>query len=518
MINQFNETPLRCTLERFLSKKMFFRVILVFYLFACLVFYPFYKYQINVDAIAYLSISKKYLNADFYNAVNGYWSPLLSITYLPFLAIGLDQLEVTKLTSIIFGAVVLFLLKKILGTLKIELKYTNLLLLSLVPTIIYFGYTVISPDLLFLAIFTIYIFLILSKKYLKSYKHSVLIGLIGSLLYLTKSFGFIFFIAHFTLVNLVFFISFKQKRRLIKSVLFAFLTFCVISGIWIIIISNKYGYLTFGTSAKHNHAIIGPKLYPRPFFDNRIFIPPNATALTASEDPSYLEIEDWNSISSLWNLKYQFFIFRNNLLRALILLSTLSIFMVPIFLLALYKMYTFRERIKNNPNLLLLTLSGFMYPLLYSNILVEERYLWPVSVVGAILFFLFFKKIRSFFLTLFLISLVIYPTSELYKNINSGKQYYQLAQEVGKLNLGKFNFASNNSVANSQFIAFYNKSRYFGKLGDFKDRPLLVQMLKSYGINYYFVWEENKMKNKLKGFLPEINQNKIPELKIYKVN
>ncbi len=495
-----------------------FRVILILYLLFCFALWPFYRYQINVDAIAYLSISQKYLNADFYNAINGYWGPLLSIIYLPFLAIGFDQLEVTKLTSIILGGMVLFLLMKILGTLKTKFKFTNLVLLSLIPAVIYFGFTVISPDLLFLTIFTFYIFLILSKKYLKSYKHSFLIGLIGSLLYLTKSFGFIFFITHFTIVNLFFFISLKQKKRLIKFVFFAFLSFFAISGIWIIIISNKYGYLTFGTSAKHNHAVIGPKPYPRPFFDNKIFIPPNDTALTASEDPSYLEFEDWNSISTLGNLKYQFFIFRNNLLRTLILLSTLSIFVVPIFMLALYKLYISRETIKNNPNLLLLTFSGFIFPIFYSSILVEERYIWPVFVVGTVLFLLIFKKIKTLFLTLFIISLIIYPSLELYKNINFGKQYYQLAQEVAKLNLGKFNFASNDSVANSQFIAFYNQSRYFGKLGDFEDRPLLIQMLKSYGINYYFVWEENKMKNKLKGFLPEINQDKIPALKIYRLD
>ena len=37
--------------------------------------YPFYKYYIDPDGTAYLTISNRYAVGDFANAVNAYWSP-----------------------------------------------------------------------------------------------------------------------------------------------------------------------------------------------------------------------------------------------------------------------------------------------------------------------------------------------------------------------------------------------------------------------------------------------------------
>ena len=37
--------------------------------------YPFYHNYIDPDGVAYLTISKRYADGDFFRAVNGYWSP-----------------------------------------------------------------------------------------------------------------------------------------------------------------------------------------------------------------------------------------------------------------------------------------------------------------------------------------------------------------------------------------------------------------------------------------------------------
>jgi hypothetical protein len=59
--------------------------IMASYLIVCAVALPWHLHRVGPDASAYLTIARKYNAGDFHNAVNGYWSPLLSWLIAPFL-------------------------------------------------------------------------------------------------------------------------------------------------------------------------------------------------------------------------------------------------------------------------------------------------------------------------------------------------------------------------------------------------------------------------------------------------
>ena len=70
--------------------KNFLLIVLLLYGILGVILLPFYKYQVTVDGISYISSAQKLLRGDFYNAITGHWSPLYSILLVPFLYIGLD--------------------------------------------------------------------------------------------------------------------------------------------------------------------------------------------------------------------------------------------------------------------------------------------------------------------------------------------------------------------------------------------------------------------------------------------
>src|SRR5688572_4382331 len=78
-------------------------MIFVLYFLAAAWAVSAYRYQINPDAISYISIAQKYLAGDFGAAINAYWSPLYSWLLMPFLAIGIPALLATKVLTVFLG-------------------------------------------------------------------------------------------------------------------------------------------------------------------------------------------------------------------------------------------------------------------------------------------------------------------------------------------------------------------------------------------------------------------------------
>lgn len=89
----------------FSSKTLWINIIV--YLALSIVILPWYRYQINPDAVSYIGIAYKYARFDFASAINGYWGPFVSWLLAPMLYIIEDPLLAFRILSIIIGLFVL---------------------------------------------------------------------------------------------------------------------------------------------------------------------------------------------------------------------------------------------------------------------------------------------------------------------------------------------------------------------------------------------------------------------------
>ena len=64
-----------------------------------------FRYQINPDALSYISIAQHYRDGFWGDAINAYWSPLYSWLLLPLLFFGLEPLLAAKIVNLALGFV-----------------------------------------------------------------------------------------------------------------------------------------------------------------------------------------------------------------------------------------------------------------------------------------------------------------------------------------------------------------------------------------------------------------------------
>jgi len=253
-----------------------------------------YRYQINPDGISYISVAQKYLGGDFSGAINGYWGPGLTWLLMPFLYLGIEPLLATKVLSLLIGVMTIIALRGLSYRFEMTESIRTVTLLAAVPVVLTFGFFYITPDALLTCIILFYLSVICGADYAGGMKKGAVCGALGGAAYLSKSFAFPFFISHFVVMNAVRFVrseTGEDKKNVVHNFLAGAAVFAVISGIWIGLISNKYGRLTFGTSGKTTYRATasrgaqGSAVLWIGFLE-----PPDEAAMSAWEDPSYVKV------------------------------------------------------------------------------------------------------------------------------------------------------------------------------------------------------------------------------------
>jgi len=499
----------------------------LFYIILAILLLPFYQYQINPDGISYISIAQKYIHQDYNNAINGYWSPLLSWLLIPFLILGFKPLLTVKLLSLTIGVTTIIQSNLLIKTLNIKgsLRFVVLYLIAII--IIYFALIVITPDLLFVCLGLGFINSILNPSYV-NYKYAGLIsGLLGSGLYLAKSFGFPFFLASFIIVNLIFY--FRSENEQIKAIIFkkfilGIIVFTLISTCWISIISIKYGYLTIGTSGSYNHAISGPESIGNPMSYKGLIAPPNNNAISAWEDISYVKIQSWNIFDSYSSLNYYLKKIIKNILDIYKILNSFSLLSIIILNLTfVYLIKKGKRFVFDNIFILMVIIAilNFGYSLLF----VLDRYIWLnniiILIVGAKLLELLFrlfslKRIPKILIVCFFAASFSLPTLRpLYLGLNNGVGVLNLNSEIRNLNIhGRI--ASTGHWKLSLYLSFYNDWSYYGHSFKPNESELKTE-LENKKIDYYFVWKPFEKKIKFIENYEELTNGKTDMVRIYKL-
>src|SRR5687767_8113954 len=114
-----------------------FLITTVAYAILIILTFPYLRYYIdNPDSVSYLSIAGKYASGDFANAVNGYWSPLITWMLAAFYTWIDNEILAFKGLQVMIGWFALFNLVKILQSLFSNRVLQYILALGAIPFMI----------------------------------------------------------------------------------------------------------------------------------------------------------------------------------------------------------------------------------------------------------------------------------------------------------------------------------------------------------------------------------------------
>jgi len=515
------------------DKNFHFLLSIGFYLLLGMFFIKYYQYQINNDGISYITIAQKYMHGDFVHAINGYWGPLISWLIVPFLFLKINPLAAVKILSLFIGVFCLWSVKSFTYNFKFNDSIRFILLFTVIPIILFFAFSVITPDLLLTGFLIYYLNIIFSENYAKYRNYGIVCGIMGSFAYLSKAYALPFFIASFILFNCFHYFKNQLKERrknILLNFLWGFVTFSIISGVWITLLSYKYNEITYGTAGKFIHACLGPNSsweIETPISYAGLIEPPNETAICAVEDHyyHYSKTMPWNPFESWFSFKHQLKLILRNVHGIFQIYKSFSVFSFVILIGYILLIVPPSKNKLLNVELLFPLLTIVLYQAGYTMVLVDTRYLILVNILillmgGYILSLLFqyefFNKTRKqIVLFFFILSFIAMPIKCLIKDINIGKDIYELSNTLKYSYNMHGRIASNKEYHKSVYLSYYLKAKYLGMSKRNLNVEELQSELKKFKIEFYFVWDEFNKDYKFLSDFEEITHGKIAGLRVY---
>ena len=265
--------------------------ILLGYLLLCGALLPWFLHRVAPDAVSYLTIARKYRAWEFSDAINGYWSPLLSWLVAPLLCLGAPMEITGKCLEIAIGAGALAAVWWLGKRLELPEGVRVWTTLALVPAVAMYALTDTTPDVLVAVLLAVYIGVVIGPDYPRSPWQGAACGLLGALAYLAKAYAFPFFLAHFLAVSGYLFVrrrsSRVELRRLAAATAAGLLVFALVAGGWAGLLSRKYSRPTIGTTGAYQFSLHGQG---HPTDVGGLYPPATKLAISAWEDPTDLSI------------------------------------------------------------------------------------------------------------------------------------------------------------------------------------------------------------------------------------
>jgi len=504
-------------------------IVLIAYSILAIVSLNFYHFNLGADGISYIAIALKYVNGDWVNAINGVWSPLYSWLMIPIMLIGYNTTYatyITRIISLIVGFFTIIGINKLSTTFRLQGLIKRCLLITSIPMILFFAIFYDTPDLLVACLLIYYFSFIFESNYLTTPINGVWCGLIGGLAFLSKAYILPFFIVHFIFFNLVYYFKGCEidKIQVKKNLIIGLAVFFIISGIWIVTLSEKYDKPTISTAIGYNHVIIGPNYLKNQVNSLGLTQPPNPTANSVWEDPSIIKLKDWSAFESWENFKFQIKIIIDNLYLTLFLIEYYSILSIVIIIISLYYILKPNTEKYFKKNLIYLLITISFYSAGYILLFIQERFFWPVIILLMIWGFYLINnlyknknlslKLRNILLIILMGSFIINPTYELFIYPNTDNGTYDLSKTLQNDYGIHGNIASNGLWSNTLQIAYYLDSQYYGIPKNINDTVELENELLANNISYYFVWGDSS--NVHLSNYNEITNDRISGLRIYK--
>lgn len=363
------------------------------------------RYTLNPDGVSYISIASQYVDGHSSDAINAYWSPLLSWLIAPLIALGFTGQDSFMIVNTLIALGIIFV-----GVITIW-RYSNknfmatfAFWLSILPFLMFATQTVITPDLLTVLSMGLFILVVFKlEESLRSkeldLKWLILTAAVGAIGYYAKLFFLPFFMA--AIITLLItrqsllvssekkWTWIKPERKDLRALLLLILLLFLFIAPWVLAISVKSGHLTLGTSFSYNISNAGqentkenPKARANPF-TRILWPPPNEHAVASNEDPTQLPHaslgpSDGNPGFSLKN--YAAWV-KNNGHVYIDKVTSLSPLLISTVLATFTVIALGSTRYKKHYPMYISILALIMYAGGYAPVVrVNQRYLWPLLI------------------------------------------------------------------------------------------------------------------------------------------
>lgn len=469
--------------------KNYLLITIILYSLIFFILLPFYRY-VNTDGIFLINIAKKYLSGNFRLAINGYWSPLISILGIPFLIIFKDGVLAFKILSFFIGLFSIFSFDRFLKKLNVESKYSKLLFILILPILTAnFSLVRITSDFLVTVFFILLLSFFVDEEFFNKKYSFLILGFVGFLTYLSKTYGFFFFLGFL----LFFFLLYLVKKDFVKlkNIIFTGLFFIFLSSFWIILISSKYGYFTIGTTGKYNYnryftvdTLNVKEVYSHPL------LPPDSLSTSYFDDPSFIHHPDVTFRMIKKNSGYYFRRIFISTLKTLKSILSFSIFLPLMIIFTIPLFFKKEKRLK----LLIILIASFFSFIGYIPIHVEKRYIIINFYLISSLFLIVLEylkyndNIKKLIFIFVLLSFLLNPYREFPVHYYSGRDVYNFYLDLKRLNLSGNIAANKPNTALMHDCSYYLNLRYYWVLRCQKDKKEFFDDLKKNNISYYFYY------------------------------
>jgi hypothetical protein len=481
-----------------MSKNLF---LFLFYFLSAAFLYPFLKYYVDsADTLQYITIAKNYSEGYFADAVNSFWSPLISWLLVPFILLHAEPVFAFKILQIIIGFFTLRLLFDLLERNSSEKFVRITLSIACILLVLSYVYLFSTPDLLLLTLYLWFVTLLKKKSSL------LLIGICGAAMYLAKGFGFAFFIVAFAIAFLFkIFNGEIEKKRIASALIKAYGVFFLLCAPWIYLISEKENHFIFSSAGKNALNLINPKNNPNPFddihydFEKGILSKSPPHAISAWIYPHRLTESEWNPLASSADFHH----YLRMILRNILSVGSFhfgkdagTVLLLVLVLLFAARKTNWKSLVKENAFLLIACITCTA---LYTLLVTIHRYLWINDAAIIIIFsaavrelFLWKRWAGFVFLSVFIFLLVYSPVKSITENINEYKGIYTVSHKLKDDYHFEGNIASltdsfpDSNHRLSHLVCYYTGTYYYGMAAEHNTRELEEQK-----INFVLDWNHS---------------------------
>ncbi|MGZ4810146.1 MAG: hypothetical protein ACXV7D_12545, partial [Thermoanaerobaculia bacterium] len=343
------------------------------------------------------------------------------------------------------------------------------------PIALAWASSLITPDLLLACILLFYLLAMFRSERDASIGATIVAGLLGGLAYLAKSYALPFFVAHFTLVHSIRWMSADasgSRRAIGHRFLAGMAAFLAIASPWITAISLKYGHVTAGTAGSYSWHVIGPVVRgAHPVKTYGLIPPSDADALSIWDDPSGLRFPPWpvemNSLLYLAQLAMR------NAVRLAGIIESWSVLALPILFVAFDRVVRRRGAAGRQTIVTWTLVTGMIFAGGFMPLLLEERYLWFLEALLLLITAAVFDELaesrvigqttQRVLLGIVVVSFIVRPL--LPRRVNqSGRIARQQAGDLARrgVDLHDKRLASDKLWESTLYLNYYAGAHYYG--------------------------------------------------------
>jgi hypothetical protein len=453
--------------------------------------YSYYRYYIDPDAVAYLTMAKRAAGGEPWRLVNALWSPLHPAMVALCIKAGMEALFAAHITNglacilVLIGSYGLFRKHSLSTTIGLPL------LLALSVFLTYALYKQLFCDLWQLALLLFYLLLVSSARFLQRPALWLLCAMLMAAAAYAKVYSFYFLLLHLPL-------SLWIKSRG-ESLRFPIKAYAVTFGLQLVLLlplvmlmHQKYGFWGLSKSGALNTSwtLVGHKSL-RPDIQTLI-PPPYPNSPYTWEDPYLSEGVLHSRFESLDMMKSQAGHIIQSAMQGVEAAGQLSPFLIII--LAASAIAVLLRRKSYSTSLKILLAAAAIMPLGYLLLHFEARYIWLLVPIGMLLGGLWLQQLQAYITNrklfivaawLFALSFIVYPLYDMKALFRKGEGTYQLATNLTSLGI-RGSFTSNDNPSRSGLLAYWLGCNYYTPASEVVQPEQVLADMRRYKIAFYF--------------------------------